>query len=110
MNLNERERKLVIGLAAVLALVVVFYVVVKPFLERGARINRELAKAKLDQEDANTLLDRRPRVMSAWNSMKNTGVLRSDPYEAGQQVINVLQAWAQESGVAINSLQPEPPS
>jgi hypothetical protein len=110
MTLNQRERNLVIGLAAVVALVGVFYVVVKPFLERGATISKDLAKAKQDRDDATMLLDRHPQVLRAWNSMRNTGVLRSDPYEAGQQVINVLQTWAQQSGVTINAANPEPPS
>lgn len=110
MNLNERERKLVIGLAIVLGLVGVFYVVVKPFLDRGRTIANQLTRAKLDQQDAQTLLTRQPYVTRAWNSMKNTGVLRSDPYEASQQVSGLLLDWAKDTGVSITNMLADPPA
>src|SRR5438270_8393195 len=110
MNLNERERRLVIGLAVVIGLVGVFYVVVKPFLERGNAISQQLTKAKQDQQYADGLLENQPRVMRAWNIMRNTGVLRSDPYDASQQVQGLLLDWAKETGVTITGMLTDPPS
>lgn len=110
MPLNQRERFLAISLGSVLGLLALAYLLVIPFFERGAAISRDLDKAKQKKEDADNLVDKRFQVMRNWNKMKNTGVLRTDPAEAGQQVASVLQSWAGPSGVNITSSVPDSPT
>jgi hypothetical protein len=92
--------------AGVLVLLVLDRLALTPLLDRRAAASEEMAKTQVDYAKAESLRDNGPRMKARWNDMLTAG-LKSDVTDAESQALRALHDWAEESGLATSSLQPD---
>jgi Tfp pilus assembly protein PilO len=103
--LSKRERYIGYVTGAVLALVLVQYVVVGPLWERKTQLDARIADAKSQRDRDNGLIETSERAGKYWTQMSSRSLPR-DSYDA-DQMLNNLSDWAQDAGLSLSSVKSE---
>lgn len=109
MVLSKREKFVAIALGGALAVLVLDRLVYTPLNDWGDQLATDQAELQQNEDQQQTLFQRQHNLRKVWAEL-NSGGLKSDASEAEAQVEHELSQWAQESGVALTSLHPEPRS
>lgn len=108
MNLSSREKGLALGTIAVLAILLVDYYVLTPFLSERDLLETQRAQILADISRGRKLVSEGKELVPKWKGMEASG-LKEDPAEAESQLLHALRDWAKESGLALSSLKPDRP-
>ena len=106
MALSKREKIIGIATASVIGLFALDHFVVGPLLERKSDLDTQLVVAEGDESNARQLLAGDPAARRRWKAMRDDG-LKMSVTDAQSQAVRALNEWARESGLAVNTLQPE---
>jgi hypothetical protein len=106
MPIKNRQKLLLIVAIATVALLAADSLVFTP-LTKGWKERQERLAGLRKQIDAGARLIKRDAVIRGqWNDLAGR-VLTNNTSAAEQQVFKAIDAWAQESGVAINAITPQ---
>lgn len=109
MVLNKREKSIAITLAAVIALVVLYSFVVEPYFSARTQAQENLDTADRRLQQAESLFHREKKLRPVWVQLTENG-LTATPSDAQAQLLNSLNTWIQESGIALSSMHPDRPA
>lgn len=109
MVLNKREKTIGIALVCVVGLVVLYSFVVEPYFDARAQAQTNLQSAADGLKSADILFRREKKLRSVWATLTANG-LTATPSDAQAQLLNLLNTWIQESGVALSSMTPDLPA
>ena len=106
MNIQNRQKPLVIVAAVALALLVGDSVIRKPLVESWKSRRDRIVKLRHDVDMDTRLLNQRTSITARWNKMQ-TNALPADKSEAESKVLNALETWTRESDIRIDRRQPQ---
>lgn len=106
MRLSKREKLIAAVTALFVAGPVLNSVIIAPLQTRSAALNSDIAVAENELERAGRLFDTSRTARREWASMAGAALFPDRP-RAESQILNNVREWAQESGIALNSLKPE---
>ena len=109
MVLNKREKSIALALGVIVALVLVYTFAVEPYLSARAQAQESLDTADRGLKQADSLFQRERRLRPVWAQMTANG-LTATPSDAQAQLLNSLNTWIQESGIALSSMHPDHPA
>jgi hypothetical protein len=104
--LNKRERVIALVTGSVIALLAIDRVVFTPLMERSTRVDTDLQAATIESQRAAGLFANAPKMNQRWRDMIAAG-MKPEVTESESQALRSLYEWAQSSGVALQSLQPD---
>ena len=106
MVLNKREKSIAIALVAVVGLVLVYNFGIEKYWDARTQAvaERDTAEQKLRQAD--NLMLREKKLRPVWSQLISNG-LTATPSDAQAQLLNSMNTWVQESGIALSSMHPE---
>jgi hypothetical protein len=106
MVLSPRERNILIVALATAAFLVLYYVVISPYLDwrAGSLVQQEMLQKKV--RDAREVIDLRARADVQWKTMVQPGI-KNDPAEAESQVLHAIHDWSEQSGVVVTLQKPQ---
>ena len=96
LNLPDRQRWLVIGAGAMVALYIVNAVVLEPLTDMWRAHSTEIVKLRKSVGDGRNLIARSAQLDRTWAEMQ-ANALPKDPAQAEQDVISAFDQWT--SGV-----------
>ncbi len=106
MNINNRQRFLLILTLALLALYVGDLVVFEPMVKWWKSREATIVELRQQVTRGKTLIRREAFIRDEWERMR-TNALPNDPSQAEQQMLKAFDNWAGDSGVNINSITPQ---
>jgi hypothetical protein len=98
MNIENRQKPLVIIVAVVLVLLVGDSFIRKPLMESWTNRSKRIADLKKEVDMDNRLIERRTSILARWNKMQ-TNALPADKSAA--------ETWTRESDIRIERRQPQ---
>jgi hypothetical protein len=104
MTLSNREKNIAIGLGATLGLLVLYEVVIQPYFDSLAQLNKDTQAAVNEYNEDISLGDRRVRLTPIWKEITDGG-LSANQSEADNNAWNSASDWASAAGVTITSLK-----
>jgi hypothetical protein len=106
---SNRERYVAIAVAAAVAIFGADRYLLTPYMARldKARTDQEVASLKLDSQ-TKTLRQQR-ELRKVWSDMRSRGSLVPDAFQAEAQLMQALQALADETGVKVSGRKAEQP-
>lgn len=106
MALTQRERKIVVLTGVVLGALGLYQYVITPYADARAAVQKESTKVSSDMSAARRTFREQRDKEREWKEMLSGG-LKSDAYEAEQQMLYDVGNWARESGLAVQNRSPE---
>ena len=113
MALSQRERYIAMGLGIVIGGVVLWEVVISPFLDAREDLRKQTEAAVAKQAENTALFDKQERLKQVWKDMTQVGPdgqqggLLADESAAESQALNASLDWAGTAGVNITAVKPE---
>lgn len=104
MNLNERERRIVVIGAIVLGLIGIYYFLVSPYLDKSSALAASTMDLRGQKNDAETLFRKQRKLKVVWTGMQAEG-LKIDTSEAEKQTRGALLDWAHGAGVQVSNVK-----
>lgn len=106
--LSKREGYVAAAAILALAAFVLDRFALTPLLDRKAEVAAKRMALISDLERANSLFQRRKRLVPKWNGMLDGG-LGGDPADTESKVLHALRDWSQEAGLKLSSVKPDRP-
>src|SRR5665213_823693 len=103
MVYTQREKKIAIAVMALLGAWVLYSVVVGPYLDRRAQIEKDLQFVQADIDKSDALQRKQQRLLVVWKAMNSNG-LQSDAGEAQKQIAHTLEDWRTQTGLTIETM------
>jgi hypothetical protein len=107
--LSKRERYAGIVATVAISVLALDYYALEPLLETRNELRQTIQAKRLEQDQAELLIRKKPKLLANWNSKVDTGRggLSSHESTAGLQLQKAVQEWAQSSGMNLASIKPE---
>ena len=105
MVMSQRERYIVIGTVAVVALLALDRLFISPLLARQADLDTKIEAARLEVAHNEELFERSSHANRKWKEM-TAGALKRDASTTESQLIDSIGQWAQDARVSV-SYKPE---
>ena len=102
MVLTERERNIAIAVGVLLALLLLVYWPIYPYIQRRMEITADVEKANADIEQAAFTAKRQAQMRKVFAQMKDG--LNKESDEAQSELRNNLDEWAVDCGVNVVTL------
>jgi len=108
MNLNipDRQRWLVIGAGAMVALFIVNAIAIEPLTAMWRAHSAEIVKLRKSVGDGRGLIARSAQLDRTWADMQ-AGALPKDPAQAEQEVISAFDTWGRANSIELSSIRPQ---
>ena len=106
MPIKNRQQVLVIAAVAVVALFAGDRLLISPLLKAWSGRTTRIAELRKQLTQGNMLLQREQSIRRRWEDMVRNA-LPNNNSAAEQQVFKAIDAWAQNSGVAIAAITPQ---
>jgi hypothetical protein len=106
LNLPNRQRLLVFGAGAMVALYVLDVVMIEPLIKTFQTHSVEIAKLTKDVARGRTAMARANDTQKRWDDMK-TNALPKDPAQAEQDVISSFDRWGRANNIELSSIRPQ---
>lgn len=97
MNLNERERKIAIGVIIAAVLMLLYYFVYEPYSDRRDKLLSDQEDITRQLNEADQIFHREKVLRPVWADMQKGG-LNVDAPEAVAQTLAALNHWANDCG------------
>lgn len=104
--LSSRERTIAITTVLAVVGVIAYWFVVQPLMNWNDKLADDAQKVELEQRKAKTLVKTNREMTARWRQIKAAG-LKDDSSEAESLLRNTVGAWAQETRLALSSVQPD---
>ncbi len=108
MIVSPREKKIAIATSVIVGLMIVYYVVVGPYMDNLALIETNTAAAIKKKSDNDLLFRRESALKKVWISMQGHG-LKTNESQADSQLQHAILDWEQLAGVNQQSLKQDQP-
>lgn len=106
MNLNERERKIAIGVLVALVLMLVYYFAYVPYASARQQVLDDQHDINDKLLHADTIFRREKLLKPVWADMQKGG-LNVDPAEAVRQTLDAINFWANDCRFNLVTYKPE---
>ncbi len=106
LNLPNRQRWLVIGAGAMVALFILNDVVFEPLTDMWRAHSAEIVKLRKSVGDGRNLIARSAQLDRTWTEMQ-ANALPKDPAQAEQDVISALDNWGRANSIELSSIRPQ---
>lgn len=106
MNLNERERKIAIGVIITLVLMLVYYFAYVPYAAARQQVLDDQHKTTDDLDHATAIFRKERLLKPVWTDMQQGG-LNVDPAQAVRQTLDGMNAWANDCHFNMITYKPE---
>jgi hypothetical protein len=106
VNLNERERKIAIVTAAVLVLLLLYYIAYQPYSAARAEVLSNISDTQDKLDHASNVFSRERRLAKVWAELQ-AGGLNVDPARADHQTLAALDDWAKATGFTLVTYKPD---
>jgi hypothetical protein len=103
--MSQRERYIVIGTVAVVALLGLDRLFLSPLLDRNTELTDKIQAAELQVSHNEELFTRSKKANKAWSQM-TAGALKRDSSTTESQLIDGISQWAQDARMVV-SYKPE---
>lgn len=107
MPTNDRQKWLIIAAAIAIGLFACDHLLFTPLGNAWTARSKRIDTLRKQVEDGRRILTRDLVLRSRWNGMAKR-TLTNDASAAEQQVFNTIDRWAQETGVALTAITPQP--
>ncbi|HWE04602.1 MAG TPA: hypothetical protein VG326_19510 [Tepidisphaeraceae bacterium] len=106
MILTKRERYIAIGAGALVGVLLLYFLMIGPYVERRSQIAAEVDTALNDKDKADLLFHQQVKMRKVWNEMI-AGGLSNTQSDAESQLQLALNDWARDCGVTVSKLKDE---
>jgi hypothetical protein len=106
VNLNERERKIALVVAAALVAMLLYYFVYEPYSESRADVLDKISSTQDSLDHAHSVFSRQRRLSKVWAELQ-AGGLNVDPARADHQTLAALDRWSQSTGFTLVTYKPD---
>lgn len=106
LNLPDRQRWLVIGAGAMVALYVLNAIVLEPLTDMWRAHSAEIVKLRKSVGDGRGLIARSGQLDRTWAEMQ-ANALPKDPAQAEQDVISAFDRWGRANSIELSSIRPQ---
>lgn len=106
LNLPPRQKLLVIGAGAMVALFVLNSILIEPLTKTYQAHAAEIAKLKNDVARGRNAIARAKTTEKTWDDMKAQALPR-DPAQAEQDVISAFDRWGRANNIELSSIRPQ---
>jgi hypothetical protein len=106
MTLSKRETNIALGLGVTVLLVILWSVVLSPYLDAISVIKDGIKTSQKQWDDDNSVFSHRKHLEKVWTEITNGG-LTADQSKAETQALNSASDWAYAAGVNITALKSE---
>ena len=106
MKPEERQKKLMIGVIAIIGLFAADKFLYEPLKGAWDDRNKAIQKMKHDVEYDNGLIRQKDRILARWDKMQKSA-LPQDRAVAESKVFDALSRWEQRSGIKVERRQPQ---
>ncbi len=103
MVLSKREKYIGIGAIAAVALLAINSLIVEPYFDRAAALEKDRLDAKKTLGDDENLFRAQKSRLAEWNAMLNSG-LQADDSTAASRTQQMLQNWARTAGINLEAI------
>jgi hypothetical protein len=107
MVLTKRERYVGIATVAVLSILVLDRFILQPAKDRIDKLDADIARAQQDHLNAQQLFNSSRRANRDWKTIAGDAMTR-DTGDPESRVLNSVREWAQEEGMRLPSVIPQP--
>ena len=107
MVLTKRERYIGIGTVAVLAILLLDQFIIGPAMTRMDELDAKIAEAQQQHLNAQQLFNSSRRANRDWKTIAGDAMTR-DTGDPESRVLNSVREWAQEEGMRLPSVIPQP--
>jgi len=104
--LSKRERYIVIGVVAVIAVFALDRMLISPLLASREELKNSITAAKFKYRDNQILIKNDPTKKVEWKGMQDKG-LKADKCLVEGQVLQLLNDWAKEARLNLTTEKPE---
>lgn len=106
MKRPDRQRLLLIGAGAVVALYILDSAVFTPLIATWKAHSAEIVKLQASVRDGRSLIERGPQLERTWSEMQ-ANALPKDAAQAQQDVISAITRWGLANNVELPSIRPQ---
>jgi hypothetical protein len=106
LNLPNRQRALVIGAGAMIALYILDSIVLEPLYTMWQAHAAEIVKLKTDVARGRSAIARAARTERLWAEMQ-ANALPKDPAQAEQDLLSAFDRWSRANSVELSSIRPQ---
>jgi hypothetical protein len=106
LNLPDRQRWLVIGVGALVALLVLDTILFTPLGKMWTEHSAEIVKLRKSVNDGRDLIARGAQLNRTWSDMQ-ANALPKDPAQAEQDVISAFDRWGRANNIELGSIRPQ---
>ncbi len=106
LDLPARQRWLVIGTGAMVALYILNLVVFEPLTDVWRAHSAEIVKLRKSVGDGRGLIARSAQLDRTWAEMQ-ANALPKDPAQAEQDVISAFDQWGRANNIELSSIRPQ---
>ena len=106
MILTKRERYIAIVTGALVGVLLLYFIVIGPYIDRRGQIKAEVEAAMNDKEKADLLFRQQIKMRHVWKEMIDGGLSVSQS-DAESQLQLALNDWSRDCGVTVSKLKDE---
>jgi hypothetical protein len=106
LNIPNRQRALVIGVGAMIALFILDRILIEPLYTMWQTHSAEIVKLQKDVARGHSLIASAARTERVWSEMQ-ANALPKDPAQAQQDVISAVDQWGRANNVELSSIRPQ---
>jgi hypothetical protein len=106
MQIKNRQQLLIIGAITAIALFAGDQLVLSPVMKTWSARAKRITELRQQIAKDKMLVQREQSIRSRWEQMSRNA-LPSNTSAAEQQVVNAIDLWARNSGVAISAITPQ---
>lgn len=106
MVLSRRERYILLGTLAAVAVLATDRLAISPMLDRLSAAEARRAALTAELGRAQALMGHRRELAPRWGEMVRTG-MKNDPAEAESQILHAIRDWTEESRLGLSLLKPD---
>lgn len=106
MTSSQREKYLKIGVAVVVGLFLLDWLIISPFTRSWAARSERIEKLEKDVSRGKQLLDREEAIRTRWAEMLRTD-LPNEVSAAENEIYKAVGRWVRESRISLTSLTPQ---
>jgi type II secretory pathway component PulM len=106
MILTKRERYIAIGAGTLIGVLILYFVVIGPYIDRREQIAAAVNNAVNDKQKENVLFLQQTKMQKIWKEMIDGGLTVSQS-DAESQLQQALNDWSRDSALTVTKLKDE---